>query len=157
MENIIITTPDTTSLLPNSLATGWVAAGIATTTISILNYSAQVPTVNLYNSCNYNTFSGDGFLEFETKIVSDTGLLSDTYLPIGNYGINTSTAPIDVLTMISLTCEQKATISFSLSLQNKGYYVIVSVAKTSTTFTGCLKQYGIPFDTSENIKNKFGE
>ncbi|OGZ89942.1 MAG: hypothetical protein A2581_04080 [Candidatus Staskawiczbacteria bacterium RIFOXYD1_FULL_37_110] len=60
--------------------------------------------------------------------------------------------PVNVSMSSSLTDEQKGAISFSLSCQNEGYYVIVSVAETSTTFTGYLKSCGVPFDTPENIK-----
>ena len=156
--NIIITTSDTTSSLPSLLTTGWVAANITTSTVSALNNFEQAATVNFYNPCNYNTFSDGGFSDFETKIASDTNLLSgDTWLPIGNYGINMSTTPFNVLISSSLTDEQKSAISYSLSCQNKGYYVIVSTTETSTTFTDYLGQYGILFDTPENIKKKFGK
>ena len=156
MENIIIITSDTTSSLPSSLTTGWVAADIAITTISVLNYSEKVITVGFSNPCNFNTFSNSGFSEFETKIISGTELLSDTYLPIGRYGVEISTALTNVLSSSNLTNEQRGVISYSLSCQNKGYYIIVSTTETSTTFTNYLRQYGIPFDTPENIEKKFG-
>ena len=133
----------TTGNYPPCLTGGGVAIDVSGYVDSTMQ--KEFVLANMSMSCNYGTFSENSFSEFETKIVSEIGLFSNTYFPSQTYGIDLTKTPNYILESNALTSIEKNALSVALSSRDAGYFVIAIVSSEQNVYKVFLNKYNIPF------------
>lgn len=140
MENIIVNTGGTME----NLQKGWIGVDVSTASISATGYSQEVIAVGFTGSCNFNTFSAGGFSEFETKIVSIAGLVSNTWLPQNKYSFDYARVPNTTMESNAITLVEKVALSILLNCRNAGYHITARVSGSQGAYINLLNFYNIP-------------